>query len=56
MVDLFPVIRLAQSILKRKFPSVDKPETGKKKLLRNIAKHYPLLHPLTATHNINSNP
>ena len=25
MVDLFPAIRLAQSILKRKFPSVDKP-------------------------------
>ena len=25
MVDLFPAIRLAQSILKRKFPFVDKP-------------------------------
>ena len=25
MVDLFPAIRLAQSIFKRKFPSVDKP-------------------------------
>ena len=25
MVNLFPTIKLAQSILKRKFPSVDKP-------------------------------
>ena len=25
MIDLFPAIRLAQSILKRKFPFVDKP-------------------------------
>ena len=28
MVNLLPTIRLAQSILKRKFPSVDKPLPG----------------------------
>ena len=29
MVDLFPAIRLAQSILKRKFPFVVKPSKNK---------------------------
>ena len=40
MVDLFPVIRLAQSILKRKFPSVDKPlqkQAPQKGPLKNIS-------------------
>ena len=39
-VNLLPNIRLAQSILKRKFPSVDKPlqnSAPQKSLLKNIS-------------------
>ena len=40
MVNLLPTIRLAQSILKRKFPSVDKPvqkRAPQKGPLKNIS-------------------